>query len=326
MKIIILIATLLLTANNALAGANQSITVILVDDMRVDDVQYVPSLSQLATNGVSFSGAVTPYPLCTPSRVSLLTGQSPEHHGVFTNYISHADLSDTLATRLHTQGYRTGIFGKLGNRSAELSTQPPGWDQYYVLHQHRDLGRRQPLILAREAVNFIEQCVADDVPCFTYLAPAAPHGPNWGPEMCTPPYPPMPAGLFAPEELWNRRMSSLCGVDEMIKRVRHALPEGSTVIFLGDNGFALEEYKTGKNELLLEASRVPMIIQRPGVTAGVTRGEVVTLMDVTATILSVAGANTGGIDGHSVEPLLLGSTDSWYGAVTLMAVPADEEE
>jgi arylsulfatase A-like enzyme len=49
-----------------------------------------PHLDRLAAEGVNFSHAFTPIPLCVPARNSLLTGAWPVTHGVIANYDSEA--------------------------------------------------------------------------------------------------------------------------------------------------------------------------------------------------------------------------------------------
>jgi len=46
-----------------------------------------PHLDLLARDGVSFSNAFTPIPICVPARCSLLSGQWPSQHSVVFNYV-----------------------------------------------------------------------------------------------------------------------------------------------------------------------------------------------------------------------------------------------
>ncbi|MFN8445988.1 MAG: sulfatase-like hydrolase/transferase [Caldilineaceae bacterium] len=78
-----------------------------------------PHLDRLAREGCTFSHAFTPAPICTPSRVSLLTGLWPTQHGSITNQDAEAGkpLDPTLATytqALDQAGYFLAHIGKWG--------------------------------------------------------------------------------------------------------------------------------------------------------------------------------------------------------------------
>jgi len=65
------------TAVGAAAGgqARPNVVLIMLDDMRDDDLAYMPETRQLITRqGVRFANSLAPYPLCCPARASVLTG------------------------------------------------------------------------------------------------------------------------------------------------------------------------------------------------------------------------------------------------------------
>ena len=74
---------------------------------------HTPNLERLADSGVRFDSSHCQNPICTPSRVSYLTGRYASNHGYF-------GLSSELRRPLPNlfgwaaeQGYRTGAFGKI---------------------------------------------------------------------------------------------------------------------------------------------------------------------------------------------------------------------
>jgi N-acetylglucosamine-6-sulfatase len=59
-----------------------------------------------------------------------------------------------------------------------------------------------------------------------------------------------------------------------------------------------------------EATSVPFLVRGPEVPQGLTSDALVSQLDITATMLEVAGANSSGIDGRSLVPLLRGTVPS----------------
>lgn len=73
-----------------------------------------PQLDDLAGDGTLFTGLHTPFPLCCPSRTSLLTGLMPRHHHVLGNWRGiRPDLTgDGLGRWFADAGYHTFYVGK----------------------------------------------------------------------------------------------------------------------------------------------------------------------------------------------------------------------
>jgi choline-sulfatase len=69
-----------------------------------DPLAPTPNLDRLAARGVTFDNAYTPSPLCTPARMSLLTGRYPSRQGCWTN-------SDALASDVPTFAHAMGAGG-----------------------------------------------------------------------------------------------------------------------------------------------------------------------------------------------------------------------
>jgi N-acetylglucosamine-6-sulfatase len=179
---------------------------VLTDDMRKDDLAYMPKTrSLLEGKGMAFDNALVSCPLCSPSRASILRGQYPHNTGVWTNrptspdggepaFRAKGDDQDTLATRLQDAGYRTGLFGKYMNHYSGTYI-PPGWERwfatytfYYFDYKANDQGtvRRYGTassdyatdVIKRQAVGFVSDSVARGEPFFAYVAPFAPHAPS----------------------------------------------------------------------------------------------------------------------------------------------------
>ncbi len=103
-----------------------NILFILSDQFRAmcleDDPVRTPHLDAMAATSVKLTEAVSCYPVCSPHRAMLMTGQHPSRNGVPMNVNSHnfanhpggVGLKDlpTWSSVLLEQGYRTGLVGK----------------------------------------------------------------------------------------------------------------------------------------------------------------------------------------------------------------------
>src|SRR6185295_4669319 len=72
------------------AGPKYNVLFIMSDDLRAELGSYgglakTPNLDALAATGVKFERAYCQYPLCNPSRSSMLTGHYPITTGVIGN-------------------------------------------------------------------------------------------------------------------------------------------------------------------------------------------------------------------------------------------------
>src|SRR3954454_24918861 len=95
---------------------------LIADDMRPDLGCYghplvkSPTIDALAAAGVRFERAYAQYPLCNPSRTSLLTGRYPTSTGVMDNRTSFGDVHPdfvSLPRFFKQNGYVTLRAGKI---------------------------------------------------------------------------------------------------------------------------------------------------------------------------------------------------------------------
>ncbi|MQA88076.1 MAG: sulfatase-like hydrolase/transferase [Streptosporangiales bacterium] len=109
---------------------------------------------------------------------------------------------------------------------------------------------------------------------------------------------------------YRGRLNSLLAVDEAVERIVGALKRTGTLdntylIFTSDNGFFFGEHRisTGKYLPYEASSHVPLLIRGPGLPAGRTSEELVSNVDLAATIADAAGVHPGlPVDGRSLLP------------------------
>ena len=78
-----------------------------------DPLVRTPNLDRLASEGMQFSNAYCPSPVCVPSRMSFMTGRTPTSNRVWTN---QAVLNSGIPTWAHTltnAGYETALVGRM---------------------------------------------------------------------------------------------------------------------------------------------------------------------------------------------------------------------
>ena len=103
------------------------------------------TFDEIRRRGIAFSRYYVSYPLCCPSRASLLSGRYAHNTkvlgnlpptGGFTAFQQGPNYRHNIATWLQHSGYRTVHLGKFLNNyghSAPETTIPPGWDAWETL-------------------------------------------------------------------------------------------------------------------------------------------------------------------------------------------------
>ncbi|MBC2934685.1 sulfatase-like hydrolase/transferase [Nocardioides sp. zg-1228] len=119
--------------------ARPNLVFVLTDDMRDDDLDHMPITRRLlADQGMEFTDAISPHPLCCPARAQLATGQYAQNNGVQHNRGVHGGFQALDPTReasawFRDEGYRTAFVGKFLNGYGPRDVRPAGWSRWDAL-------------------------------------------------------------------------------------------------------------------------------------------------------------------------------------------------
>ncbi len=332
-------------------GRKPHIVLIMCDDLGYGDVGFTgttgyatPHIDRIAREGMTFDQCYSAAPVCSPTRVALMTARYParEEVGLHEPLTSHpTGLSPeppTLPRLLKDGGYRTALVGKW-----HLGTLPPfhpmehGLDEFYGFlgaaadyhtkedtEQHRVLFHdgRTPVtpegyltdLFSERAVRIITRHAAehDDQPLFLSLQYNAPHWPWQAPE-----------DVVRPDTLdWRgggtpaRFAAMMTSLDEGIGRVLDALElagmaDDTLLVFTSDNGGERFSHMGPLSHAKMTVGeggiRVATAARWPArIAAGTRSDQVAVTMDWSVTFAALAGtAFTRPVDGIDLLPTLI---------------------
>lgn len=307
-----------------------NVILIMADDLGYETLgcnggtsYQTPHLDRLAREGVRFTNAFST-PLCTPSRLTIMTGKYN-----FRNYVEFGYMHPgvkTFGNYMKEAGYRTFIAGKWQLNGIE--TQRPGWDDLtrpthfgfddYVLWQvvtrqsrYKDpvirtpeglmkdtKGKYGPDIFCEQVISFMEKQSAGAEPFFVYYPMVLTHSP----------FEPVP-GRKAFAQNGGKRVNDTAYfknmveyMDEIVGRIvqateRLGIAEETVIIFTGDNGTDRrvvsmmngQSVKGGKGQTNTNGIHVPLIAYWKGhAPAGNVSDRLVDFTDVVPTLAELA--------------------------------------
>ena len=122
------------------AQGQYNVLFIIVDDLRPmlgcygHPEMHTPNIDRLAERGTLFNRAYCQYPLCNPSRTSILTGLRPDTTRVFSNKVGFREAlpsAVTLPQHFKMSGYHTQSVGKVAHnltmQDDTYSWSVPSW-------------------------------------------------------------------------------------------------------------------------------------------------------------------------------------------------------
>ncbi len=318
-----------------------SVLVVTIDTLRADAVGAwgvetgtTPALDDLAARGTRFADATTVTPLTLPAHASILTGLRPARHGLTVNGVARPALPvDTLAERLSDAGWSTGAFVSAAVLDG-IHGLDAGFDVYDdALHvpggPPRPRERRGDRTVDA-ALEWLDDAARRDrdAPWFAWVHLFDPHAPYDAPD-----------GL--PGEDRRAYLDEVRWADRQLGRLLAGLPDGPVIVVVtSDHGESLGEHGESTHGVLVfqGAMHVPLVVARAGAAgeepeafprAGVVREDVVSVLDVTPTVLELVGLPPGDdLDGRSLArpspdrtlPLECRSPAFYYGFSPLAGV------
>ena len=337
-----------------LSAAPPGIVLIMADDFGYECVganggtsYKTPVLDEMAAQGMRFEHCYS-QPICTPSRVKLMTGM-----GNFRNYVKFGLLDpgqSTFAQVLKRAGYATCVVGKWQLLGGYEGPNKFGFDEYALWQLNRrpsrypngglEINGRQvnftngeylPDIVSDYACHFIEKNKAQ--PFLLYYPMILTHCPfeptpdskHWNPKS-----PGSKTYKGNPKYFGDM----VAYMDKLIGKILSKLDEvgvreNTLVIFLADNGTDAPILSTlngrkvagAKGEMHDGGTRVPFIASWPvALPRGKVSKEIIDFSDFLPTFCEMAGVPTPeGIDGRSLLQTLKGSDEKhrrwiymWY--------------
>jgi len=130
-----------------------NVVFVLVDDLGygqlgVTGQQHIktPNINALANSGAAFTQAYSGGPVCSPSRISLLTGLDGRGLHTNSNAIKLKSNNQTFAQVLQKAGYDTNLIGKFGV-GKEIGVNDPlymGFNNWYGIMENIPAHRQYP--------------------------------------------------------------------------------------------------------------------------------------------------------------------------------------
>ncbi|HJQ35081.1 MAG TPA: sulfatase-like hydrolase/transferase, partial [Pyrinomonadaceae bacterium] len=157
-----------------------NVVLIVADDLGRGDLgaygqRFIrtPNLDRMAREGLRFTDAYAPAPVCAPSRASFITGLHQGHARIRGNMgrnnerVSLREEDVTVAEVLKGAGYRTGVIGKWGLGEPETTGVPgrQGFDYFfgYLNQNHAHNYYPDYLWLGDERVNIPKGTYSHDL-------------------------------------------------------------------------------------------------------------------------------------------------------------------
>lgn len=289
-----------------LEGKQPNFILFITDDISWDDlgcygskVAKTPHLDQMANEGMLFHGAYLSISSCSPSRCSIISGRYPHNTGAAELHTELPADQPVFPEALQAAGYYTAISGKHHMGKAVNR----GFDKVS--------GGKGPSKSADWVPMLQER--PKDKPFFFWFASSDAHR-GWALNDKAPLY--KPEDIEVPPYLFDgpvtrkdlaEYMHEVSRTDYYMGRLRAELKrqgveKDTYIIYMTDNGRPFPRCKT---RLYDSGIRTPFLIARPGTIVPSETHSLISSIDISATILELAGAKKDKrIQGVSFAPIL----------------------
>ena len=287
--------------------------------------------------GLRFTQAYAPAPMCTPTRAAILTGKTPAALHVTTPGGGRSQVSQklltppvprtkiedgetTIAEALKEVGYATAHLGKwhLGQNS---SPEEHGFDfhdgntENDGPGQFEDPNPKDIFGITERAVGFMREQVQRNKPFYLHLSHYAVHQPTLARESTVATFDNLPRGTRHTDAAYAAMTFDLdASIGMVLAEIEKlGVADNTYVIFMSDNGAPggprrraeNQPLAGGKSQLYEGGIRVPFIARGPGIPAGAICREAITGCDLLPTYCEWAGISCPeSVDGTSLVPLL----------------------
>lgn len=311
----LVLASLALTAATVdlQAKGKPNIIWLMAEDISTDLGCYgmkavkTPALDKLAEEGVKYTNCICTNPICSPSRSAMLVGVHqnkinaehhrgnrdlplPEPYKPFTYWLRKAGYTTILGN--------SNVMGKGQKIDCNFKSAPLGkWDG------------KENFGLFDKYNNF----TAADQPFFAQIQLVVTHRGDWWEEIRSKSVhpvnpdqvelPPYMADHPVTRQDWATYLDQIEYMDHEVELLINELKEkglyeNTVIVFIGDNGRCNIR---GKGYLTRSGLNVPLIVRWPGsLKPGQVKDDLVSTIDITATILDIAGVSIPGyMDGKS---------------------------
>ena len=303
------------------------------------EFHQTPHLERFAANGMRFSSAYAPAPVCSATRASIQTGLSPatlqwcKASPVITPKQGNFKLlppksrrslegEELFSTYLQQAGYATAHYGKwhIGGGGPEKN----GYDVSdgdignEASGQYKDTNPVDIVGMTNRATTFIESAVKADKPFFVQLSYLALHSPENASQKnirkFTALYPEM-------RERSIQRLALTSDLDDGVGALlayldKAQLTATTYVIYMSDNGANVKEEKVikgSKGSIYEGGTRAVFIVKGPGVAQNSWSTERIVGFDLFPTFCKLAGVQEAlpkKLEGADISGLFHGSKES----------------
>ncbi len=294
-KLLVLLGLALVPFVSVNAQRKPDIVIFLSDDHGQEDAGCygnrdvkTPVIDQLAADGMVFTRAYTPVPVCAPSRSALFTGLYPHRNGCDRNHGSIFPEIKSLPHYLSAAGYEVVLAGK---KHIKPETAFP-----FTYIERNQI----PEYLSRKKEGPFCLIVSLNAPHQPYFNLKGGHG-GITPKQWMPP-------TAETMQYTAAYYDHVALADQEIGAVlywleRNGLSKSSIQLYLSDHGPA---FPFAKWTLYEQGIRIPLIVKWPGVVKpGTTTDALVSMVDILPTVLDMVGIpHTTALDGKSITSIL----------------------